>query len=179
MRRSVRTALAALPLVLPLALTGCGSDDSGGKVASAGGQSTASAGATTAAMSQDEKAVKYAQCLREQGLKVDDPAPGEGVQLKIDKGAGVNQVVIDKAMTTCRQYSPQGTAGKGTDPKSQERIRKFAECMRKNGVEEFPDPSPGQGTLVMSNKTRQDPDFAKAQQACQGLLSAGAPSGGQ
>ena len=182
MRKRTRSALAALPLVLTLALalTGCGSTEKGSQVASGGsGQQAGDTTSAPASLNPDEMGVKFAQCLREQGLDVADPEPGKGVQLKIKKSSGMDQQAVDKAMKACQQYSPQGKAGTGSDPQAQERIRKFSECMRKNGVEDFPDPKPGQGGLIMTKKNREDPDFAKAQQACQSSLTGSATSGGQ
>ena len=83
--------LAALPLAVMLALVGCGSG-CGGEVASAidaaeespaDGES-GGAGESAAPLSQDERdemMLQYAQCLREHGVDVDDPQPGQGIQL--------------------------------------------------------------------------------------------------
>ncbi|TDD92168.1 hypothetical protein E1293_01255 [Actinomadura darangshiensis] len=163
--------LAALPIALVLALSGCGSDDDGGPgVASAGGGKTAGAQQGGEKLGKEEMGVKFAQCMREHGVDMDDPQPGKGVQIKA-KG---NKAVIDKAMEACRQYSPQANRTGAPDPKQQERAREFAACMRKNGVEKFPDPDPNQpGIRIDKNTVGDDPDLETAQQACQKVLQGG------
>ncbi|MEU8341352.1 hypothetical protein SAMN05443665_101097 [Actinomadura meyerae] len=161
--------LAALPLALALALTGCGSDDGGDTgVASAGGakQEGAAGGAKP---NPDEMGVKFAQCMREHGVDMEDPKPGKGVQLKV-KG---KKEIVEKAMEACRQYNPQANATGAPDPEMQERAREHAECMRQHGVEAFPDPKPGQRGIRIDGKVGQDPDFEAAEQECQKILQGG------
>ncbi len=43
--------------------------------------------------------------------------------------------------------------------------------MRKNGVEKFPDPKPGQRGIMIDKAVGEDPDFQKAQQTCQPILA--------
>ncbi|WP_242884457.1 hypothetical protein [Actinomadura litoris] len=166
---------AALPLVLALALTGCGSDDGDeGGVASVAGaakpnQSGAAAPGKT--LSSDEKGVKYAECMRRNGVPMDDPKPGEGIRLKID--GRTKKETVDKAMEACRQFNPQGDGTGKADPKQQERLRKFAECMRRNGVEAFADPKPGQQGIMIDKKLADDPQFNAAQEKCQEIMAGG------
>jgi hypothetical protein len=52
----------------------------------------------------------------------------------------------------------------------------FAECMRANGVPNFPDPSPGRGMLFsLSGVDTSAPAFEAAQTKCQKLLGPGLP----
>ena len=175
MRKHSLGAVAALTLTLALALTGCGSGDDGAdnKVASGGAQpttSTSSTGGTdgTAGLSRDEKSMKFAQCLRENGINVPDPEPGKGPMIKLDPSSGVTREQMDKAMKACKQFSPQG---EGTNPQQEENGRKYAVCMRENGVEKFPDPKPGQRGIMIDRSVGEDPDMPKAQQACQSILA--------
>lgn len=58
-----------------------------------------------------------------------------------------------------------------------EQLTKFADCMRKHGVPDFPDPN-AQGQIAFSSASGVDPgsgQFQQAQQTCQKLL----PNGGQ
>jgi hypothetical protein len=171
MRPRTRSPLAAVPiaLTLALALAGCGSGGSGSKVASVNGGKGSSASATQS-LSPDEMAVKFTQCLREHGLGVDDPEPGKGVRLTID--GGVSKAKVDKAMRACRKYDPaQNGALKNANPEGQENMRKYAQCMRKNGVQDFPDPK-GAG-LQVDGSVMDDPDFKKADKKCQPLMGKG------
>ena len=166
-RLSVLTAIALL------ALTGCGSEPESNQVAS--GQTSSSPSASSSSspgtedLSQDEKGVKFAQCLREHGLDVADPEPGKGIQLKFGPESGKSREQVDQAMEDCRKYNPQGESG--PNPQQEENGRKFAACMRENGVEKFPDPKPGQRGIMIDQETGQDPDLEKAQAACQSILA--------
>jgi hypothetical protein len=152
-------------------LTGCGSNEPDTQVASGSGAQSQSTAPTSApaSLSQDEMAVKFTQCLRENGLNVPDPEPGKGPMLKFDKNSGVTQEQVQKAMEACQQYNPQGQGQ--ANPQQEENGRKFAECMRKNGVEKFPDPKPGQQGIMIGPGVGDDPDFQKAQDTCQPVLA--------
>ncbi|MFJ8231955.1 hypothetical protein ACIQ9E_18645 [Streptomyces sp. NPDC094448] len=171
-------AAPALALVLALGFgaAGCGSDGGGEKVAAApsatgtGGAQRDGGAPGDGAVPQDEegKARKFAECLRKHGLDVGDPREG---RFTMD-GNGLPKDKLDKAMEACRAFQPQG-AGKGKpDPKTAESMRKFAECMRTNGVEEFPDPGSG-GGIQIDGSIAGDPDFKAAETKCR----AGMPKG--
>jgi hypothetical protein len=165
-----KTTRAAAMLAAAVLLTGCGSEDPGAQVASGtdGAQATAPTSATPS-LSRDEMAIKFTQCLREQGLNVPDPEPGKGPMLKFDPSSGVTREQVEKAMEACREYNPQAEGS--PNPQQEENGRKFAACMRDNGVENFPDPKPGQRGIMIDGKVGQDPDLQKAQQACQHILA--------
>lgn len=163
--------LAVLPLALALTLTGCGSDDKGDGVASAGngGQGGSKQGGGEQ-LSPDERGVKFAQCMREHGVDMEDPKPGGGIRIQ----ANGDKSAMDKAMEACRQYNPMANRSGAPDPKMQEQAREFAACMRKNGVEKFPDPDPNQpGIRIDKNTVGDDPDLKTAQQACDKVLQGG------
>jgi len=164
--------LAAFALAASVILTGCGADTEDPQVASGSGaqpQSDGSASPAPENLSRDEKAIKYAQCLREHGLNVPDPEPGKGFQLKVGPESGLSREQVDKAMEECKQYNPQGDAA--PNPEQEENGREFAACMRKNGVESFPDPKPGQRGIMIGPESGNDPDFDKAQQTCQPIMA--------
>ncbi|OHV35324.1 hypothetical protein BCD49_05160 [Pseudofrankia sp. EUN1h] len=170
------TVLAALPLALMLALAGCGSGDDSGTVASAAGVGSGGAGAdgatdgatATSSPRPGDLAVKFAQCMRENGIDMPDPVDGR-IELRIDPSTP--KETVDAAMAACREYSPQANGSAGSDPEMEAKSRDFAACMRKNGVEAFPDPDPGQRGIIIGPEAGDDPDFQTAQQACQGILS--------
>ncbi|MFI5690579.1 hypothetical protein ACIA58_01975 [Kribbella sp. NPDC051586] len=166
-----KTILAATALAAAVLITGCGADKPDAQVASGseGAQSTTPTSAP-ASLSQDEMAVKFTQCLRENGLNVPDPEPGKGPMLKFDKNSGITQEQVQKAMEACREYNPQSQGS--ANPQQAENGRKYAECMRKNGVEKFPDPKPDQRGIMIGPGVADDPDFQKAQDACQSILAA-------
>ncbi|WP_371405287.1 hypothetical protein OHA10_06665 [Kribbella sp. NBC_00662] len=165
-----KTILATSVLAAAVLITGCGADKPDAQVASGSGAQSTAPSSAPASLSQDEMAVKFTQCLRENGLNVPDPEPGKGPMLRFDKNSGVTQEQVQKAMEACRQYDPQAQGS--ANPQQAENGRKYAECMRKNGVEKFPDPKPDQRGIMIGPGVADDPDFQKAQGACQSILAA-------
>jgi hypothetical protein len=161
MRRSV-------PLVLLLALAGCaaGNDDGGG-VATANGKTPAATATTTPAAQED--GLKFAQCMRENGLSwFEDPEPGApGVRIDIPQGA--DKAKVDAAMAACKRYLPNGGEPPKMDAQAMERARQVSKCMRENGVPDFPDPQPDGGLMIDSRKLSTgpgDPAFDAAEKVC-------------
>ncbi len=159
MRRSV-------PLVLLLALAGCAAGDGEG-VATAGGAAPA-ATATTAPPAQED-GLKFAQCMRENGLSwFEDPEPGApGVRIDIPQGA--DKAKVDAAMAACKRYLPNGGEPPKMDAQAMERARQVSKCMRENGVPDFPDPQPDGGLMIDSRKLSTgpgDPAFDAAEKVC-------------
>ncbi|MGN9838850.1 hypothetical protein ACTMTI_12080 [Nonomuraea sp. H19] len=168
MRGRVLSTLAAAPLAFTLLLTGCGAGDGGGSdVASVSG--TGNQAASSAKPSEDphERGLKFAQCMRENGVQVDDPEPGKGIMMKFD--GSVPRETVEKAQAACKQYAPMGQKSGGGDPKRAEALRKVAQCMRDNGVESYPDPEGGM--MRITGEVGNDPDFKSAQEKCQKQLA--------
>ncbi|MFE6646664.1 hypothetical protein ACFVJS_08895 [Nocardioides sp. NPDC057772] len=168
-----RTFAAAALLALGLTLTACGGDDTGG-IASAGGDGTADSDASAAAGEEGggdrEQMLKFTKCLREHGLDVEDPPPGEGLRLQFGGGGQkVDRETVQAAMEACQEYAPQGQMG-GDNPEMREAMLEMAECMRENGVEDFPDPQPGQMGMQITPEIGEDPQFEAAQEACRDIL---------
>ncbi|MFB8025288.1 hypothetical protein ACFQ6U_20875 [Streptomyces sp. NPDC056465] len=155
--------LAAAASVMAFTLTGCGGDDGGAKVPTAGGgDASASASGTGGQGGGDDVAAyvtaqrAYVKCLRENGVDAPDP----DARGNIDFGGGDQARALKKdqkfrtATEKCAEYQaavPESVE-KGNQPTlSAEQIKvkvEYAECMRKNGAADFPDPGPdglGQG----------------------------------
>lgn len=170
----VRTGLVAAALAL--GMSGCAANDDGGdKVATAGG----AGGATTSAPAKREgDMVKFTQCMREHGVDMPDmPDDGTGkIQIKVPQGSDPKKV--EAGMAECRQHMPNGGEPPKLDPEQAERARKMSQCMRENGVPEFPDPDPDGGIRVEmkpgSTLDPESPQFKAARQACAQFLPDGA-----
>ncbi|MEU2429108.1 hypothetical protein ABZ611_06220 [Streptomyces sp. NPDC007861] len=174
-RRRTLGAFAAIPVALTLALTGCGSNDGGSEVASAGGAKKPAGGSSAASgLSQEEKGLKFAQCMREHGIDMEDPVDGK---IMMRKQEGLSQADMQAAQDACKQYSPMGE-GKRPGPEMEKKAQEFAECMRGNGVD-MPDPEPGQGGIRIDKKIGEDPDFPKAQKECEKILRGEGKGGAQ
>lgn len=168
MRSRTRNALAVLPLALALALTGCSSDDGGGRVATAQSSGKEKPDAKPS-MGERDRALKFAQCMRQNGVEMEDPKEGGRVIVKARKKG--SKALMDKAMEKCREYQPRGGGiGGKADPQAVAAMQKYAKCMRENGVAEFPDPKPG-GGLQMNKSIQDDPDFRTGEEKCKSHLA--------
>jgi hypothetical protein len=128
----------------------------------------------TAPASNADQARKFAQCIRDNGVP-DFPDPDANWQFR---GAGHEQQDNPKfgaAMEACRNLAPGGTHEQNIgSPAFVEQARKFAKCMRANGVPDFPDPGPDGTFSGAGHELQGDPKSQAAYQACQSKL----PNGG-
>jgi len=136
-------------LLAALALTSC--SDSSGKgpgVASLGNTSSSapasSAGAESGSADPQDQMLKFARCMRSNGVDVPDPGgPGTGgFQIR---GAGQDAAKFDSAMKACQKYLG-GAMGDPNDPKIQDRKAKMDKCLRKHGLEIQDNPN-GMGSI--------------------------------
>jgi hypothetical protein len=104
---------------------------------------TGDSGTTT---STRDQAVKFAECMRANGVK-NFPDPDASGDLAIDtvanrSGLDTNSAVFTQARTACKDLEPSGFTGHKRSPEQQQAALKFAQCIRDNGVKDFPDPGP-------------------------------------
>jgi hypothetical protein len=143
-----RRPLAALALIAMAALiSACGS------TAPAGTGGGSSGGNNTAANAQ--KAVKFAECMRGNGVS-QFPDPGASGKLTIDAVANGSSLdtstpAFKQAISACKNLEPAGFMGSKRSSQQQQAALKFAQCIRANGVKDFPDPIPN-GPLVDTNR---------------------------
>jgi len=131
--------LAALA-ILALIVAGCGNGSAGT------GNSTASI---------REKAVKFAECMRANGVSA-FPDPNASGELTIDgiaNGSSVDtsSAAFEQALSACKDLEPPGFTGTKVTPQQRTARLEFAQCVRDNGVPDFPDPTPN-GPLVDTNR---------------------------
>ena len=175
MRRRMSGTWLALPLALGLALAGCGGSDSGTGVATAGGGSEPGPTASTsaAALSNEDRQREFAKCMRENGVEMPDPEPGQG-GIRIQRKPGDDPGKTEAAMEKCRTFLPNGGEGMKLDAEQIEQVRQMAKCMRENGVPNFPDPN-ADGTINFnagSGFNPEDPKFKAAMEKCRGEFPA-------
>jgi hypothetical protein len=137
----------AAPALIALAglISGCGASASAGT----GGHGSG----TTAASAQ--KAVKFAECMRSNGVS-QFPDPGASGKLTIDAVANGSSLdpstpAFQQAISACKDLEPAGFMGSTRSSQQQQAALKFAQCIRANGVPDFPDPIPN-GPLVDTNR---------------------------
>ncbi len=184
--RTTGLVLGLLLVVLGIvvAATGCGGAKKNNGIATAGGHGTASA--STGGLSDQDKVVKFAQCMRENGVpNFPDPKVNAGGGVSISAPDGADPTKVDAAMKKCQQYLPNGGQAQKADPAVVDQLRRYAQCMRDHGIPNFPDPT-DQGLQVDNDKLGlsgpDDPKFKAAHEACSRLMptpsgSAGAGAG--
>ena len=142
-----RRPLAALALIAMVALIGaCGSS-----VPAA----TGTGGGDNNTVADAHKAVKFAECMRSNGVS-QFPDPSGSGKLTIDgivNGSGLDPSsrAFTQALSACKHLEPAGFTGTKRSPQQQDAALKFAQCIRANGVPDFPDPIPN-GPLVDTNR---------------------------
>lgn len=119
--------------------------------------------------SQTPDAYAYAACMREHGIDMSDPDPKTGLPT-IDDSVDPQSAKFLEAQEACGHLLPGGIRGE-QEPTDQSVYLEFAQCMRENGMPDFPDPQPGSGEGMFPGADRNDPAFAKAAEKCQHILA--------
>ncbi|MEO3749541.1 hypothetical protein [Streptomyces sp. B6B3] len=161
-RRRQRTVIAlAAFTVLGLGLVGCGGD------------SEASDGSSGEGSADDREAaaVAYSECMRENGVP-EFPDP-QGGRLTIQGGQGQalnpQSPEFQAAEQACADLKPPGL-GQGGNAQQEEAMLAYSQCMRDNGVPEFPDPEGGMLRLSPDSGVDLDsPEFQQAEETCRDL----------
>jgi hypothetical protein len=167
-------------------LAACGGEEGGAGAAvpsvqdtstasSDAGTGTADAGTGTdedvSPKERQEAMLAFARCMRKNGVDMEDPKPGEGLALRVEKG---QEKKMEKAQKACQPILRNAIG----EPSAEERkamedsMLEFARCMREHGVQ-IADPKPGEGIRVGGPGTKidpEDPTFQKAQKACEGIV---------
>ena len=165
--------LLGVLLLAGVMLAGCGTDKTDDDIATAG--NPVAGGATPSpTMDNAERGRKFAQCMRENGIPMEDPEIGENGEFKVKIGdkpgsaAGpMDKTKADAAMKACRQFLPNGGPIGALDPEMVEKMRKYAVCMRANGVD-FPDPDEN-GMIRLERVPGNDAAFEAAEEKCKDL----------
>jgi hypothetical protein len=173
-----RTCLLATLVVCSIALAACGSSPNPG-----------SSSTPTASGSAQTQAVKFAQCMRSNGV-TNYPDPSSSGRPQSLNQIDPNSPEFQTAYTACRKDLTSGGVGPPAPTAAQLRFAlAFAQCMRKNGFPPFPDPlttapeqpnfSLGRGEYFPLNSTTDwqtpSPAFKQAAKDCGVQLPSGLP----
>ena len=152
-------AVAVLAVAVAFLAAGCGGSDS-----SAGGDARAKGEAA---------ALKWAKCMRQNGVDVPDPKVDSGGRLVITPGTSTaprNDESSRRAMQACQHLMRDALPDPGRISKEEQaRMRDaalaFTRCMREHGIEMSDPSTEGGGVSVTVNPN--DPAFRRAAEACQ------------
>ena len=154
--------LAASGAALALTAAGCGG--SGGSSGSSGSSKNSTL----------EQAVKYAQCMRENGV-TKFPDPDKNGRFMIAAGGpDQNSPEVKKAKQACKSQEPPGLKDTPASiAKAQTEWLKFARCMRGHGIRDFPDPQGGRLLVPRDKINTNSPQFKNALKACRDVNGGG------
>ena len=165
-----RRSLAAL-VMLALLSAGCSNAAVRTDTSSSGGGGNAA---------NRDQAVKFAECMRKNGVR-EFPDPDASGTLTIDGIANRSSIdtssaAFNQAIAACKDLQPSGFTGRKRTAQEQENALKFAQCIRDNGVKDFPDPAPD-GPLIDTNRIPSAagrgglniPGLREAMEKCRGL----------
>lgn len=111
---------------------------------------------------------ELSQCVREHGVPgFPDPTVRDGdLVMPQDQPAEA----VDNAMEACRSIvdrMPQQSGGNGSAAQDVPQLRKFAQCLRNNGVPNWPDPrSDGSFPVLGTPLDGKTPELQRAQAEC-------------
>jgi hypothetical protein len=101
------------------------------------------------------KAAKFSGCMRDNGVS-EFPDPDASGQLTIDgvlngSSLDASSPAWKTAIAACRDLQPSGFTGHTRSTEQQSEALKFAQCIRENGVKDFPDPAKGEPLVNTNN----------------------------
>jgi hypothetical protein len=159
-KRRARRLLPVLLVVPLLVLAACSQSNRSGGTPS---------GVTP--VDKAEAARAYAQCIRDNGVP-DFPDPDANGELRGPAHEKQSDPKFQAAQEKCRNLAPGGEHQR-SDPAAVEQLRKFSQCMRDNGLPDFPDPD-ANGQLRGAGHEQQDtPTYRAAMEACRQKLPGG------
>ncbi|MDQ6727631.1 MAG: hypothetical protein M3066_15900 [Actinomycetota bacterium] len=126
------------------------------------------------------QALKFAGCMRQNGVKA-FPDPDASGDLTIDQVANgssldTNAPAFKQALSVCKDLEPPGFTGAARSPEQQQAALKFAQCIRDSGVPDFPDPVQGEplvdtNRIPSANRTGGMGILNSAMQKCGGIYA--------
>jgi hypothetical protein len=129
-------------------------------------------GGTTPSTAAGEMARSYAQCMRSNGVP-DFPDPDPDGRFRDLGHERQDDPKFQAAMQKCRALAPAGQHENTGDPAFVEQMRQYSQCMRSNGVPDFPDPDADGRLRGAGHENQSDPKFRAAAEACRQKLPGG------
>src|SRR4051794_17660737 len=169
MKRSLLLA-AAVPLIV---LPGLMSGTAAAGVPTAAGASVVPATDPAPPVDLSKAIADFVGCLKDHGVDVPLPASGEPLLVEAGPGDDAERAAIEACTP---DLPPPSTAVPAGNP---DELKPFAQCMRENGVPDFPDPTE-KGLVIEKDRAGSpvhpgDPAFDSAQEACDDKLPAPPP----
>jgi hypothetical protein len=164
-----RRTLGAVAAVALLVLSACSASEEDG-VASAGGEKNPpnpAANEEAAPLDEDAQALVFAECMRDNGVDMPDPAPGQQGLIDAFRAVSGNysRATLQQAISACQDLMPQYAQEQHADDDWQ---LELAECLREQGLEVSDNPFED----AHSGEIDQN-EFVAAMEVCRDVLTGG------
>lgn len=158
-RRSITVVGATAVAIVLLAAAACGGSDSG---------SASAAQPEGTGSDEDAQALAFAECMRDNGVDMPDPGPGqEGLGNAFQSAAeGVDEETMGEAMAACEELMPQYASDEMHN--DDELMLDLAECLREQGLDVSDNPF----TDMHAGEIDQS-ELSAAMQVCRDALTGG------
>lgn len=155
-----RMTVVALTAITVLATAACGdSADDDPPVASASDAATADPSETSDGAASDEQAdlLVFAECMRDNGVDMPDPAPGQEGLMDALRGSFVDadEATVQAAFEACQDLIPQQAIDERQELDEETQLA-LAGCLRDQGLDVPDDLFSGDGTGLPEGITRED-----------------------
>lgn len=114
-------------------------------------------------LSDEDQMLKYTECLRENGIDIEDP-PAGGEGMVAVPAMPVDDPTANKAFEKCEEHLPNGGEPEPLSPEDLDEMRKQAKCMRDHGFD-VPDPT-AENPMMQFDDTGDPEAFQKAMEEC-------------
>jgi hypothetical protein len=134
-----------------------------GLVACGGGGS--SSGGNGESDSREEAGIEFAECMREHGVEMEDPEPGQSISID-----GRDDPATKSALAACDDKLGDGQE---LSPAEDEEFREgwlaFSQCVREQGIDLADPEFPGSGKVLLgiAGVDTSSPAFEAALEACE------------
>jgi hypothetical protein len=166
--RTARPGTIAAVAAAVLVLSACSSDEGDG-IASAGGAQNRATAETeeTAPLDPDAQALVFAECMRDNGVDMPDPGPGQqGLGTAFQAVAGdYDRETLQQAISACQDLMPQYAS-------EEQHVEgwelELAECLREQGLDVSDNPfnDAHSGEIDVN-------EFSAAMEVCRDVLTGG------
>jgi hypothetical protein len=169
-RTTPRWGTFAVTVIASLILSACGDSTGATGVASAGGAenpATPIETEDTRPLDPDTQALMFAECMRDNGVDMPDPGPGQqGLGEAFQAVAGnYDRATLEQALSVCEDQTPQYAQ---EEEHENDVILALAECLREQGLDVSDDPFDDAHTGAIDVG-----EFSAAMEVCRNVLMGG------
>ncbi|MGO1056794.1 hypothetical protein [Crossiella sp. CA198] len=174
MRTLTRLGVGVAALVTAFSLAACGGEDKGDGPASlngGNGKGNEQKAGDEAPKDPKEAMLKFAKCMRDNGIDMPDPDPNSG-GIAAQRMDETNMEKFEKANKACEKFAPKSNYNPN-DPAEKDKRAKQNKCLRENGLD-IKESGEGQGGMITLDGDKEK--IEKAMKACGMGMAGSAPA---